>query len=130
MKDLKDIIDNFQEKICRIIDIIQDKPILTNNSIDIGYCSWILIHACAYNYPNSPTDIQKKAVTALFEKIILSYESDLKDEINTYLQEIPINANSRNELIKWTCDFHNFINVKINKPLFDINKYVLRWKKY
>jgi hypothetical protein len=129
MNDLKDIIDNFQEKICRIIDIIQDKPMLTNNLNDIGYCSWVLIHASAYNYPNSPTDIQKKDVTALFEKIILTYEGDLKDEISTYLQEKSINANSRNELIKWTVDFHNFINEKINKPIFDINKYELRWQK-
>ena len=127
-------LEKFLFKICKVIEILQDKTVsseskIKNNPIDIGRCSWALIHIYAYNYSNNPTDIQKTNTKNFFEKLILSYDGNFDSEINNYLQKTPINSNSRDELIKWTHEFHNFINLKLNKPIFMLKNYDSIWKK-
>ena len=123
----------FLSKICKVIEIFQDNTVsetkIKNNPIDIGRSTWALIHIYANNYPDNPTELQKISEKIFFEKLILSYDGNFDFEINNYLQKSPINSNSRVELIKWTVDFHNFVNSKLNKPIFMLKNYDSIWKK-
>lgn len=44
------------------------------------------------------------------------------------LKQNPINVDSQNEFSQWLCQFHNRVNAKLGKPIFDCSKVNERWR--
>jgi len=36
-----------------------------------------------------------------------------------YIKKNPIQLDSRNELVKYVCELHNDVNIRLNKPVVD-----------
>ena len=71
-------------------------------------------------YPDKPSEEKKKSVFSFYESFSNLYPCHYcADELRTDLKENKINAESREELMKWTCQMHNRVNVRLGKPIYD-----------
>ncbi len=81
---------------------------------ELGRSTWKLLHSIVDNVEYS------KEKEILFQNLILSLEelypcSECREhikEMKLYQQEIEMTP-------KWLCNFHNSVNVKLNKPIFN-----------
>ena len=83
-----------------------------------GKCTWVLIHTIAINYPLYPTKEDKKRIYNFFSTLgeVLPCKY-CRQHYRENLKEIPIQANSKMDLVWWTIDLHNKVNMITNKPV-------------
>ena len=84
-----------------------------------GPPGWVFLHCCAINYPQEPTERQKREYLAFFKSVgdVLpcrycreSYQMYIKQE--STLLCLPVMKN-RQTLSKWLYDIHNKVNKKL-----------------
>ena len=100
-----------------------------------GKCGWVLIHSIAVNYPNNPSPSEKentiKFFTLLGDMLPCRY---CRQHYHENLKTIPINANSKMDLIWWTIDLHNKVNIITGKKVLSrkeaLQKIIAMYKKY
>lgn len=83
-----------------------------------GNHAWNFLHACAYEYPASPTEGDKQAAANLFRS--LGHMLPCKDCCRNYQQEVkedPVEKHlgSRDELLAWLLRLHNKVNRRLGK---------------
>lgn len=90
-----------------------------------GPSAWRFLHAISFAYPEKPTREHKDAVRSL----LLSLRSLLPCEwCQKHFMEEMEHTNfetiieSRDALSKWLVDFHNKVNVRLGKSLYDYSK--------
>lgn len=81
-----------------------------------GKCTWVLIHSVAMNYPDYPSPTEKENTIKFFKILgdILPC-SYCRKHYRENTKQLPINADSKIELIWWTIDLHNRVNVATGK---------------
>jgi len=91
---------------------------------------WFVFHMNAINYPDTPTDEDKKYYIEFYN----NYWKFLpcKKCSNNYLHHIsqlPVepNMNNADVLFKWTVDFHNIVNKQLDKPIMTLNDAISFW---
>ncbi|XP_023296799.2 FAD-linked sulfhydryl oxidase ALR [Lucilia cuprina] len=95
----------------------------------LGKSTWGLLHTMAAFYSDNPTDNQKKDVKTFFDVLSRLYPCEYcAKDFRKDLQQNPINVDSQKEFSQWLCQFHNRVNAKIGKPLFDCSKVNERWR--
>lgn len=100
-----------------------------------GKCGWVLIHSIAVNYPNNPSPSEKentiKFFTLLGDMLPCRY---CRQHYHENLKNIPINADSKMDLIWWTIDLHNKVNTITGKKVLSrkeaLQKIIAMYKKY
>lgn len=83
-----------------------------------GKCGWVLIHSIAINYPEKPTPSEKENTITFFNllgKMLPCYYC--RKHYVENLQILPIQADSKLELVWWTIDLHNLVNKSTGKPI-------------
>lgn len=86
-----------------------------------GPHAWIFLHSITLDYPDNPTENDKKNFSAFFNS--LGYVlpcTKCKLNFKTHLEKYPLTNNalsSKTKLIKWLIDIHNEINKINNKPI-------------
>ena len=107
---------------------------MNNNNI-WGPPAWTFLHTVTYNYPENPTEDDKKNFYNFFMNLqhVLPCEkckSHYKQNIQKY--DLKNNLGSRQELVKWLIDLHNDINKDNGKPILSYsevyNKYQSMYK--
>jgi len=99
-----------------------------------GKCAWVLIHSIAVNYPEHPSSSEKKNVINFF--------TDLGDVLpcgycrkhyRENLKILPINTDSKMDLVWWTIDLHNRVNQATGKKVLGrqeaLRKIISMYKK-
>lgn len=90
-----------------------------------GPKAWVFLHSITMNYPEKPTDEDKRNFDIFFSSIgkVLPckickkhYENNLK--IN------PINLNSKKELVTWLINIHNEVNKLNNKKIYTYDEVI------
>lgn len=84
-----------------------------------GPVGWKFIHFIALGYPQNPTEVQKSDYKTFFESIknILPC-SICSNNYKKHLIDLPLSdevLQNREELLKWTIDMHNEVNIQNNK---------------
>ena len=81
-----------------------------------GSCGWLFLHSVALNYPVNPTYNDKVHMKTYFEMVgkVLPCNT-CKKHYEDNLKKLPIQLNSRKDLLNWTIDFHNLVNEIIGK---------------
>ena|SRR5689334_1327638 len=89
---------------------------------DLGRSSWTLLHTMASKYPHVP-DINHQKEARMYLILFAKFYpcSQCSEHMMTYLRNHPPQLSNRHLLQKWLCVFHNDVNQKLGKPLFDCN---------
>lgn len=100
------------------------------NPKDWGPSGWKILHTLSYTYPQTP-DLEKQMQ---IEKFISSFTEllpckDCRDSFKKYLKENPVHTKTKEGLIKWCVDAHNFVNKKLGKELFTYDEAELNWRQ-
>ena len=107
---------------------------MNNNNI-WGPPAWTFLHTVTYNYPENPTEDDKRNFYNFFVNLqyVLPCEkckAHYKQNIKKY--DLKNNLDSRQELVKWLIDLHNDINRDNGKPVWSYsevyNKYQNMYK--
>ena len=81
-----------------------------------GRCTWVLIHSIAVNYPTYPSPLEKENTKNFFLSLgdvlpcrycRIHYKNNLK--------VLPIQLDSKMDLVNWTIDLHNMVNESLGK---------------
>jgi hypothetical protein len=100
-----------------------------------GKCGWVLIHTIAINYPNNPSNSEKKNIidffTILGKVLPCRY---CRQHYKKNLKELPIRADSKLDLVYWTIDLHNRVNKSLGKRILSrdeaVKKIIAVYKKH
>jgi len=78
---------------------------------------WFVLHTIAFNYPTTPSAIQKKIHYRLVHNLH-EFLPDHKDLYCRILVKHPVQPylDSRADFIKWMNLIHNEVNLSLNKP--------------
>ncbi|BFG00823.1 FAD-linked sulfhydryl oxidase ALR [Drosophila madeirensis] len=99
------------------------------DKVSLGISTWGLLHTMAAFYSENPTDNEKRDMKSFFDVLSRLYPCEFcAKDFRTDLAVNPINVNSQKELSSWLCMFHNRVNDKLGKPLFDCTKVNERWR--
>lgn len=81
---------------------------------------WFVLHLVSFHYPDPPNTFDKESFKAFYHAIkeILPC-AKCRKHYKTYLSQYPIepNLDRRIDLIRWVIQIHNFVNVKLGKPV-------------
>ena len=85
-----------------------------------GKCTWVLIHSIAVNYPDNPTPSEKKNIKNFFTSLgtILPCRY-CREHYQENLRNLPIQCDSKMDLVWWTIDLHNKVNKRTGKPILN-----------
>ena len=100
-----------------------------------GKCTWVLIHSIAVNYPNNPSPIEKettkKFYTLLGEVLPCLY---CRQHYQNNIKILPINVESKMQLLDWTINLHNMVNESLGKRVLSreeaLKRIISMYKKY
>lgn len=85
---------------------------------DVGRGTWKLLHSIVENVDN--TDTNEK----LFKHFVLSLQYLYPCEIcKKHIGEMDLKLKEIHMTKKWMCDFHNRVNKKLEKPIFNCENY-------
>ncbi|KAI9589497.1 FAD-linked sulfhydryl oxidase ALR [Glossina fuscipes] len=104
----------------------EDCPLDKNK---LGRFTWGLLHTMAAFYTDNPTDSEKKDMKSFFDVFARVYPCEYcARDFQKDLRDNPVKVNSQKEFSIWLCNFHNRVNKKLGKPLFDCGKINERWR--
>ena len=88
---------------------------------------WRTFHTVAFGYPDTPDKIDKTSYQAFYENFTRVLPCDtcsLSAQRNILKTDWEYILSSRERLIRWTYDFHEEVNKKLNKksPTFEVFK--------
>ena len=91
-----------------------------------GPSAWIFLHTVTLQYPEKPTDDDKKKYYVFFNSLkdILPCPN-CKIHYSESITKKPIQLESRKELFEWLIDIHNEVNIRTGKQVYsysDVDK--------
>ena len=82
---------------------------------------WGVIHNIAAQYPDNPTETDKRQTRQFFNYLLDNFVCfECVKESKEYLSRHPIDLDSRKGLTQYFEDMHNTVNAKLGKPQFAI----------
>jgi len=101
------------------------------DSEQLGQATWTFLHSAAAYYPDTPSPAHRTSMLALLRSLPMLYPcgfcaEDFGKDISKNPPERAVE--SREGLVKWLCERHNTVNVKLGKESFDCSKADERWK--
>lgn len=90
-----------------------------------GQSTWNIIHGLAYIYPQNPSKKLQKEYKIFFKTLPIILPCKIcRDHLNEYYKKHSINSifQSKNKLLNYTIDLHNFIRVSYQNQLPLSNK--------
>lgn len=113
--------------------IIIQKPnpvIIQQLKKNIGPSTWSLLHSIAGNFPEQPTEQDKKQAKNFIDSLAYFYPcEECREDFKEDVAHVPPTLNSRREFSLWVCERHNEVNRKLNKPLMDCTDIWKYWYK-
>lgn len=90
---------------------------------ELGRKTWNFLHTMSAGFEDEIPPEKQKDIKKFFKYLSKIYPCK-KCQIffYRYVNTIPMDTSSRLSIIKYLVDFHNVVNLKLNKPLY-FNKY-------
>jgi len=104
---------------------------MNNNNI-WGPPAWTFLHTVTYNYPENPTDDDKRNFYNFFMNLqhVLPCEkckAHYTENIQKY--DLSENLDSKHDLVQWLIDIHNDVNKNNDKPVWSYEKVYNKYQK-
>jgi hypothetical protein len=97
-----------------------------------GKHAWIFLHSVSMNYPDNPSNQDRKNYKDFFEnlKYVLPCEV-CKKHFTQHIQRNPIEPalHSKRKLVEWVIEVHNQVNITLNKPTMTYDQVIDLYKK-
>ena len=93
---------------------------------------WHTIHIIALGYPKNPTYTDKKCAKEFYESLAFLIPCPVcREHYKEHLISKPISTflDSRTDLIKWTIDIHNKVNITTGKPEWTLEEVLSYYEK-
>jgi hypothetical protein len=95
---------------------------------------WVLLHTTSVYLPADLTEDQATSYSDLIKGLIgfgTKFDKKFANASNEFFANNPI-GKDKNDIILWTCNYHNHINELYDKDLFecDLAKIAKRWGNY
>jgi len=93
---------------------------------------WHTIHIVALGYPKNPTYTDKKCAKEFYESLAFLIPCPVcREHYKEHLISKPISTflDSRTDLIKWTIDIHNKVNITTGKPEWTLEEVLSYYEK-
>lgn len=92
---------------------------------------WYILHIISFEYPEKPTEYDKRIYhdfyTSLKDVIpCVECRKHYRDHITKY--PLTPHLDTRDTLIKWVIQVHNFVNVSLGKPTYTIEQVLTIYK--
>jgi hypothetical protein len=90
-----------------------------------GQFFWHTIHIVALGYSATPNYTDKKSAKDFYESLAFLIPCPVcKEHYKENLQKNPITPylDSRKDLIQWTIDIHNTVNIQLGKPTWTLSE--------
>ena len=95
---------------------------------DLGRATWLLLHSIASQYPDEPTEREKRDAKNLINAMATLYPCrECQTHFKTVIEKQPPEVESSVSFQEWMCKVHNAVNEKLGKELFDCAKIDERW---
>jgi hypothetical protein len=112
-------------------DILDRKHKIKTHGKDI----WNVLHITSVYLPETLNDEEKEDLNSLFKGILYfgtKFNESWNKSTMDYINSNPLKLSSRDDAMFWVCKFHNHVNVKLEKDLFECTKENLakRWGNY
>ena len=92
---------------------------------------WFFLHTISFNYPENPTFKNKVDYNDFYNSLKNVIPCELcRTHYIQYLETSPPNLVGRNDLVKWTIDLHNKVNVEVGKPVYSYEKAINLYKDH
>jgi len=92
---------------------------------------WYMLHIITMTYPTEPTEYIKRAYHDFFRNIkdVLPC-SICQKHYSKFITEYPItpHLDSRENIVKWLIQIHNFVNLELNKPVLSVEEVIAIYK--
>lgn len=105
----------------------KEEQVQTSNPYVWGPAFWLSFHVSAAHYPVNPTQIvserMKQRILAIPYELpcsscrphAISFIEPYREKINKTTDHLDIVVSTRNNLVKFYVDFHNYVNGRFNK---------------
>ena len=95
---------------------------------DLGRATWLLLHSIASQYPDEPTEREKRDAKNLVNAITNLYPcKECQVHFKTVIEKYPPEVADSVSFQEWMCKVHNAVNEKLGKEIFDCAKVDERW---
>lgn len=96
-----------------------------------GPGAWLFLHSITLNYPNSPTQVEKKIYSDFFNLLgqVLPC-SACREHYHKNNNNLPVqfNLDSKEALVKWLVEIHNKVNLLNDKPTITYDEFIKIYK--
>lgn len=97
-----------------------------------GKHAWIFLHSVTMNYPDNPTNDDRKNYKNFFENLRFILPCEVcKKHYSKHIQSKPIEhaLHSKKKLVEWLIEVHNQVNISLNKPTMSYDQVIDLYKK-
>ena len=88
---------------------------------------WYVLHIITMTYPKEPSEYSKRAYHDFFNNLKDVLPCDIcKKHYSKFIIEYPVtpHLDSRENLVKWLIQIHNFVNLELGKPVLSVEEVV------
>lgn len=97
-----------------------------NNNI-WGPKAWFFLHTITFNYPDNPSNNDKKNYKNFFESLQFTLPCKVcKEHYINHIKDYPIDnyLDTKETLVNWLIIIHNEVNKILNKPILDYKQVI------
>ena len=95
---------------------------------ELGRVTWLLLHSIASQYPDEPTEREKRDAKNLLNALATLYPcKECQTHFQTVIKRYPPEVGDSVSFQEWMCKVHNVVNEKLGKEIFDCAKVEERW---
>ena len=104
---------------------------MNNNNI-WGPPAWTFLHTVTYNYPENPTDDDKRNFYNFFmslQHVLPCNKCKAHYRQNIQKYDLSESLDSRENLVKWLIDLHNNVNKDNGKPIWSYSEVYNKYRE-
>ena len=97
-----------------------------------GKHAWIFLHSVSMNYPDNPSNNDRKNYKDFFENLRYVLPCEVcKKHFSQHIQSNSIVSalHSKKKLVEWVIEVHNQVNISLNKPTMNYDQVIDLYKK-
>ena len=94
---------------------------------------WRKLHEITFDYPDNPTDEQKRVMINFFKNKVPTMIpcEECVENYNKKLMYFPVelNVDSKDELTRWLIHIHNQVNILTGKPIMPVKEAIALYER-